>query len=206
MQNNLIPREPNPRSAGPTNEMATEHELIRKAQAGDAQAFDGLVTCFRDRIFRVVCHMLGSESEAEDVTQEVFVRAYRSLGRFRGECGFFSWLYRIASNQVYTAIRRVVRRRRVYEEAARDFCEISNPDCPDPERLALRDESQSLILDALQQVDPRLREAVVLKDLEELEISEIAGILQVPEGTVKSRIFRGREDLRRILQSGKGGN
>jgi RNA polymerase sigma-70 factor (ECF subfamily) len=144
--------------------------------------------------------MLWSEHEADDVAQEVFVRAYCHLKKFRGDSGFYTWLYRIAVNVVYTHAKKSGRRR-VVHAAAQEMLEHRALAPLSPEKAAQHDEIMIKIHQGLQTLDPRLREVLILRDMEGLDTSEVAQVLHIPVGTVKSRLFRAQEDLREWLKA-----
>jgi len=177
--------------------------LIERTLMGDNEAFDMLVIRYRDRVYSLAYHMLANAEEAEDIAQEVFVRAYRNLGNFRQESGFFTWLYRIAVNIVYTQAKKNARRRTLYEEAFRELDHSKGQAFANPEIMAQSGELREMILKAINQLDPRFRQVLILKELEGLDVSEVAYILGLPEGTVKSRLYRSREDLKRLIQTWK---
>lgn len=192
-------REPSASENSRTENMETDQVLIARVIDGDNASFDILVTRYRDRIYRVLRQMLRDGQEAEDLAQEVFVRAYHGLRRFRGECNFFTWLYRIAANVLYTQTRRAARRREIHDRAGREI--VRSSACLTPADHAEREEIREWVRRALPHIDPRLREVLVLRDIEGYEVEEVARMLQVPKGTVKSRLFRAREDLRRLIQT-----
>jgi RNA polymerase sigma-70 factor, ECF subfamily len=188
------PRHPEPSLP---SDMDQDKDLIARTLAGENAAFDALLTRYRNRIFGLLVHMVRDGQEADDMAQEVFVRAYYGLKNFRGECSFFTWLYRIAANVLYTQTRRAARRRQIHEQAWQEITRRSA--CRTPAEAAESGELQELVMRALPLIDVRLREVLVLRDLEGFEEAEVAQLLKVPRGTVKSRLFRAREDLRRII-------
>jgi RNA polymerase sigma-70 factor (ECF subfamily) len=171
-----------------------ESGLVDEARRGGREAFDALVVRHRAWVFNMACAMIGNASDAEDVTQDVFVRAYRGLPRFRGDSAFGTWLYRVAVNAIRTRqARRAQERTRVEE-------------LPAHEEPADGSEGAEIVLARRQAIDRALgelpvewREAVVLRDVQGLTYQEIAAITEVPIGTVESRLFRARERLRRLL-------
>lgn len=191
-------REPISSEPGLTSVGETDEALISRAVQGDAEAFDTLTTRYRDRIFGFCFHLVRDRAEADDLAQEVFVRAYFGLKTFRRECAFFSWLYRIASNVVCTQTRRAARRREVQTAAEAERQRWVLP--PTPADLAEKNELVELVHWALSRIDPRLGEVLVLRDLEGMGTAETARTLGLPEGTVKSRLFRAHDDLRRLVQ------
>lgn len=178
----------------------TDRELVDAAVRGERQAFDELARRHQGAIVNLVRAMIGRDTDAEDLAQEAFVRAWKSLARFRGDSSFRTWLHGIAINVVRTQRSRASRLRELFaigSGGAADPLERASVDDGIEAPLALRD----AIDRALAQLPADLREAVVLRDLQGLEYREIADVLGVPVGTVESRIFRGRRRLRPLLAS-----
>ncbi len=187
------------RVAGAHVQVDPDGALVTQAAAGDQDAFDALVARHRLRVFNLARALVGDDGEAEDLVQETFVRAWRSVGRFRGQSTFRTWLYRVALNVIHTHLARRARRRGVWGW----WREGTAPAEPAGGRggdalegdLVRRD----LIDRALARLSPELRAAVTLRDVEGLEYREIAEALGIPVGTVMSRIFRARARLKPLL-------
>lgn len=192
--------EPPGRGASPRFVNATDQELIAHTLEGETRAFDELLRRYRDRVYRLTYHMLWNEHEAEDAAQEVFVRAYCHLKKFRGDSNFFTWLYRIAKNVVYTQARKAGRRREIYRLAHRQQA-LRGTALPLPDSSAERGEMLERVHAGLRSLDFRLQEVLVLHGIEGLDNAEVAQVLNVPLGTVKSRLFRAQEDLRQWFAS-----
>lgn len=185
-----------------------ETALLDRCRSGDLAAYGGLVQALQDRVFNVCWRMCGSRTDAEDLTQEAFVKAFESLERFDGRSRFYTWLFRIAVNLVISARRKQPRATVVSMDAASGSAEGGEPR-PLADRLgsgemgpadrAVEHEHQSLVLSALASLDEEHRCVVTLRDLESLGYGEIADILNVPVGTVKSRLHRARLALRQKL-------
>jgi RNA polymerase sigma-70 factor (ECF subfamily) len=177
-------------------------ELVAAWQAGDDDAFEELVRRHEKRVFRLLMRMMGSREEAEDVAQETFISLYRHGKRFRSEARFSTFVYRVAANAALNRRRSLGRSRaRLEKLAVRQAAGDDLPQQPrDPEDSTLGEELTSRVRDALQTLSPSLRMPVVLYDIEGLPYGEIASILGVAEGTVKSRIHRARQALREELQ------
>ena len=177
-------------------------ELVERWQAGDDGAFADLVRRHEARVFRLLLRMLGSREEAEDVAQEAFLRLHCHGHRFRREARFSTFVYRVAANAALNYRRSRKRRRgrmdtlKTRQEAGDDL-----PSSPrDPEGAALGSEVQKRVQEALLELPPDLRMALSLYDLEGQSYQEVARVLRIPEGTVKSRIHRARSALRELLR------
>lgn len=176
--------------------------LVAAWQDGDIAAFEMLVRRHEGRVFRMLFRMLGTREEAEDATQEAFLSLHRHGHRFRREARFSTFLYRVAANAALNRRRSLGRARaRERELASRQAAGSDLPSAPrDPESAAGGAEVQEQVQRALQALPPDLRAAVVLYDLEGQPYRDVAQALGVPEGTVKSRIHRGRQALREQLR------
>ncbi len=185
------------------HEPADEAALVARARAGGLDACNGLVDLYQRQVYNLCLRMLGSPQAAEDATQEAFLSAYRHIGSFRGE-RFSSWLLRIANNVCIDELRRQRRRTTVPIEGERDgepvTVDVADP-AAGPEELAERSEVRSRIAAGLAELPPEQRAAIVMADVQGFSYEEVADALGCSVGTVKSRIFRGRERLRRFLQS-----
>lgn len=165
-----------------------ETALIRRSRTGDAEAYDQLVGAHQDRIYQVAFRITGNREDAWDAAQDAFVHGYQALPRFRGEAGFGTWLYRIAVNAALDIVRRRPR-------AARDLDPIWAAD-DDPAGEAVRRDVQVRVHQAIAALPVDQRTAVVLRDIQGMSYEEIARVLQIPVGTVRSRLARAREGLR----------
>jgi len=194
-------REPTKSELSHNNKEENDLDLVQYAVQGDRDAFDILVTRYRDRVFNLARQMLKDSDAAEDIAQEVFVRAYRGLRNFRRESKFFTWLYRIAVNLVYTQAKREARRREIYHEVYSDMKPIQTMSLESPEDCAVSGELSHMISQVIKELDPRFRQVLILREIEELDVAEVSSILKLPKGTVKSRLFRAREDLRKRLSA-----
>ncbi len=180
-----------------------EAELVAELQGGSESAFDWLVTHYHGPVFGLVVGMIADPADAADITQEVFLKAYRGIGKFRGGSSLKTWLYRIAIREAANSRRWWWRHHR--GQASLDSDEESGPtlEIEDPGESPLdrfaTGEVQRIVRGALQQVPAVFRGAVILRDLEGLGYEEVAEVLDVSVGTVKSRILRGRQALRLIL-------
>jgi RNA polymerase sigma-70 factor (ECF subfamily) len=184
-------------------EAAQDAELVRLAQAGDAKAFEALVVKYQRRIARHVARYVKAAGDVEDVVQETFIRAYRGLASFRGDSAFYSWLYRIATNTALSHLQRdpgeVLLGDAAPEERA-DAFEPGVSDAEDPERTLFAKQIAETVQRALARLQPELAEALMLYEVDGKPYAEIAGMLGIPIGTVRTRIFRAREFIARRLE------
>ncbi len=181
-------------------------ELVGRWQAGDAAAFGELVERHQRSVYRLAYRMLGDAAEAEDVAQEAFLRLHRHGGRFRGDARFSTFVYRVVANAALNRRRTLGRARRRIEALASRGEGFDRPAPPrDPEDAARGAQDRSRVQRALLEVPPDLRLALLLVEIEGLPYREAARALRVPEGTVKSRVHRGRVALRELLRDAAGG-
>ncbi len=184
----------------------TDNALIVRCQKADIAAFNEIVSRYKDKIYRYVYRMTGSAEDAEDLTQEVFVRMYTNIAGFRAEASLSTWLFRIAGNLCTDSFRKnKYARGNLSLDAPMDESEEgASRDVPDmsgePDRLFGRKELAHQIEAALAKLPPKLRSAVILHDVEGLAYDEIAQTERVPLGTIKSRIFNARATLREHLK------
>lgn len=177
-----------------------DYDLVQRHRRGDPRAFEDLYHRFSAMIFNLALRLCGSPEDAADVTQEVFLRVYRHLDGFRARSSVKTWIYQIGLNQCRSRYaRRPPPARPLAEDGAEGVAPLRDP-APGPEALAQASETAARVRAALAGMDESFREAVVLRDLEGLEYAEIAAVLGVRLGTVRSRIARGRERLRQALE------
>lgn len=187
---------------------APDKELVRQAQGGDGTAFDELVRRHQDLIHNLLRRLGVRQQDAEDLMQEVFIKAWRSLKRFNYDAAFSTWLYSIALNE-WRSFRRTVSRRRLLpfltsfgSGNAEEGAELEPPEQgPGPEEITHRHLLMERIEQLMQQMHPSLRAAMVLRDIQDLDYLEISQIMGAPIGTVKSRINRARSFLAKRLEA-----
>jgi RNA polymerase sigma-70 factor (ECF subfamily) len=182
--------------------LSTDEELIARTLAGDDEAFATLVSRHTDLVYTIALRVVGDEDEADDVAQETFVRAYRALGRFRGDSKFSSWLYRIAVNRGLTHLKRRKRRAVTVDFVAEPYVEAQAAmadTSTDPERFVLDQEFRLRVRDAVKTLPPRYRAVVTLFYLEERSYREVADVLGIPMGTLKTHLHRARALLKNVL-------
>ena len=183
--------------------------LVRRCIAGDAAAWEEIVQRYHRRIYNICYRFAGSADDAQDLTQEVFIRMYRTLNTYDVERGaFMTWLTTMTRNLLVDHFRKR-RQDRLTDSLDTTASEHEDavplgeriPDTgPPPDSGIQSREARETVHQALQKLSPELREAVILRDLQDMDYKEIATVLKVPEGTVKSRINRGRAELGRLLQ------
>jgi RNA polymerase sigma-70 factor (ECF subfamily) len=183
----------------------SDRALVDAAAAGDREAYDELVRRYQVQILSLARALLGGSADAEDIAQEVFVRAWRSIRGFRGEGTFRAWLHRVAVNLLHSHQRYLTRERRFFRTRdAKDDDASEAERMPSPFDLEHAVTLRLAIDRALAQLPMEYRSAVVLRDIQGLDYKEIAETLGVPIGTVESRIFRGRHRLRMLLDPLRG--
>jgi RNA polymerase sigma-70 factor, ECF subfamily len=180
----------------------TDEELIAKFQKGDERAYLELVKRYKDRLINFVFRFVGNPEQAEDIVQDTFLKLYTSADMYREVAKFSTWIYTIAGNLAKTELRK--RRRRPMlsiHEMGLDDKEYEIPSVTyNPERDSNSDYSEKEIQTAIVQLPEQFRTVIILRDIQELSYDEISKIVDVPEGTVKSRINRGRQRLQEILK------
>jgi len=185
-------------------ERSIDQTLVEQVQRGDKQAFDVLVLKYQNKIIQLVNRYVRDSDEARDVAQEAFIKAYRAIGRFRGESAFYTWLYRIAINTAKNYLVASGRRPPRSDIDAQDAEQYEGAsglkEYATPERLLQKDEIQSAIAEAIDDLPDDLRTAITLRELEGLSYEEIAQTMECPIGTVRSRIFRARDAIDKRLK------
>jgi len=185
------------------------NSLVRRCIAGDAVAWEEIVQRYNRRIYNICYRFAGSSDDAQDLTQEVFIKMYRTLSSYDVERGaFMTWLTTMTRNLLVDHFRKTKQDRLTDSMDAtatehEDSMPLSDqiPDKgPPPDTKVQSRETGEVVHQALQKLSPELREAVILRDLQDMDYRDIAAVLRVPEGTVKSRINRGRAELARLLQ------
>ena len=188
--------------------MPISEEIIRLAGEGDRSAFEQIVLEYQKKIYSTVLRMCGNADDAFDLTQEVFIRVYNSLSGFRGQSSFTTWLYRICANICIDYGRKKSRQPLSMTIDSDDTEENTEYAVPDesfsPERIFEQKEIRRAVEEGLLQLSPEHRQILVLREIDQLSYEEIAAVLHIEIGTVRSRISRARMQLREILQ--KSGN
>lgn len=187
--------------------MASEEQLVRRAQQGDNGAFEELLLLHQKKIYNLCLRMSANQDDALDLSQEAFIKAWRSIGQYQFEASFSTWLFRLTSNVCIDFLRRKKRRQETsltesYDDSD-EGAELSLSDSqPLPEQQAITNETKRELAQAMAQLAPDHREILQLRVIEDLPYEQIADILGVRVGTVKSRLARARLSLRKILKTG----
>jgi len=182
----------------------TDSTLINQAKSGDAQAYDKLLNKYRNSVYNLVYRMVRDVEEAEDLTQEAFIKAFNSLAQFNEDYAFSTWLYKIATNNCIDFFRKrklqtlSIDKPILYKDSE-IHQEIPDPEL-NPEKFILASERSSIIHEAIESLPEKYYTAIVLRHTEEKSYEEIAEVLHLPIGTVKARIFRAREMLNKALK------
>ena len=203
-------KDTHPAERAAASRLEAEHDaaLVARFNAGDESAFLEIMTRYREKIFGITFSLLRNRSDAEELTQDTFIRAHRGLARFRGDSSLATWLNRIAVNLARNRYWYFFRRRRhatlsldcpLGDESDATFTDLVASEAPDPARSATSDEFSNLVAVCMEQLDPRHREILTLRNLLHRPYDEIAATLGINVGTVKSRIARARENLRALL-------
>jgi RNA polymerase sigma-70 factor, ECF subfamily len=201
------------RAAGPCQAAAPANlppvddneEFLTALQNGAEEAYEELLRRYQQPVYNLIFRLMADPTDAADVVQEVFLKVFRNIGSFRGQSSLRTWIYRIGVNEAYNHRRWFCRHRKQEvgleddDEGCRKYQDTLTDHGRSPFELAANRETHALVEEAMLKLNPVFRTAVVLRDIEDLSYEEIAEILQVSLGTVKSRILRGREALRKIL-------
>jgi len=183
--------------------------LVRRCVSGDAAAWQEIVQQYNRRIYNICYRFSGSPDDAADLTQDVFIKIYRTLNTFDGSrAAFMTWVTTVTRNLLvdhfrkgkYDRITDSLEATPGNQEDGLTIGEQLEDHSVSPEHRVQSQQAQKMVHDALQKLSPELREAVILRDLQDMDYKEIAIVLKIPEGTVKSRINRGRTELARLLQ------
>jgi RNA polymerase sigma-70 factor (ECF subfamily) len=180
--------------------LSGDQKLVERCLQGDDAAWEMVVTSYGKRIFNLSYRYTNRREEAEDLTQEVLIKVYQNLKSYRSEAGSFqNWILRVARNLIIDHYRQIRRYPQTGGSEELETMNIKDDKIPNPHRAAEQVEASRFLQDGLQSLSPELKEAIVLRDLEGMAYQDIADVLNVPEGTVKSRINRGRLELAKLL-------
>jgi len=188
-----------------TGEREIDQQLVERVQRGDQRAFTLLVEKYQRKLGRLLGRMIRDQAEVEDVVQEAFIKAYRALPNFRGDSAFYTWLYRIGINTAKNHLVAMGRRPRLSNEVEiedaenfEDANELRTQDTPETELMGKQ--IAQTVNNAMEALPEELKTAITLREIEGLSYEEIAGLMDCPIGTVRSRIFRAREAIAEKLR------
>lgn len=182
-----------------------ENKLVNKAVKGDNSAFEALMEKHMGIIYNIALRMATNQDDAEDMTQEIMIKIFRSLGSFKGNSKFSTWIYRVAVNTCLDELKKKKNKKHLSLDAEISGADGENQieikdDSPSPEKLAEQNELRDMVAAAVKLLSDEHRAVIVLRDIRGMSYSEIAGILGCSDGTVKSRISRARAQLKMILE------
>jgi len=191
----------------PGDDALPDIDLVRRCQAGDTRAFDALVAKYRGKVYAMSYHLVQNETEAWDLSQEAFIKAWRALPNFKGDSGFYTWLFRITHNVAYDWLRKKKIRAEgnEFDDSRADHgiaagAETVPRGAPAPDTAMKQAELGQRIRDAISQLSPDHQQAILLREVEGCSYDEIAGAMKCSVGTVMSRLFYARKKLQEILQ------
>jgi RNA polymerase sigma-70 factor, ECF subfamily len=180
--------------------LSGDNKLVERCLEGDDSAWEAVVHSYGKRIYNLSYRYTNRRDEAEDLTQEILIRVYQNLKSYRAESGSFqNWIFRVARNLIIDHYRQVRRYPQTGGSEELEAMNIKDEKVPNPQRRAEQAEASQFLQEGLQSLAPELKEAIVLRDLEGMAYNDMADLLNVPEGTVKSRINRGRLELAKLL-------
>lgn len=181
--------------------MTEEKELICRVQKGDVGAFEPLVQTYEKQVYNLCLRMVGNAEDARDLAQEAFLKAWRGLGQYQYEAAFSTWLYRLTGNVCIDFLRQQKRRPAVsltLEQETTEELQLPDPE-PTPEQKLLERESRQIVAEAMEQLETEFRQILTLRVVQNLPYEQIAQVMDLKVGTVKSRLARARAKLRKIL-------
>jgi len=180
--------------------LSGDHKLVERCLQGDDAAWEEIVNSYGRRIYNLGYRYTNRREEAEDLAQEILIRVYQNLKSYRSESGSFqNWILKVARNLIIDHYRRVRRYPQTGGSEELESMNVQDDKLPNPLRKIEQAEAARFLQDGLQALSPELKEAIILRDLEGMAYNEMADLLNIPEGTIKSRINRGRLELARLL-------
>ncbi len=180
--------------------LSGEEKLVERCLQGDDAAWEAILNAYGRRVFNLSYRYTGRRDEAEDLTQEIFIRVYQNLKSYRSDAGTFqNWVLRVGRNLIIDHYRQSRRFQQAAGTEEMETMNLKDDKVPNPQRAAEQVEASRFLRDGLSALPPELKEAIILRDLEGMAYQEIAELLSIPEGTVKSRINRGRLELAKLL-------
>jgi RNA polymerase sigma-70 factor (ECF subfamily) len=180
--------------------LSSDEKLVERCLQGDDAAWEQIVNSYTRRIYNLGYRYTNRRDEAEDLTQEILVRVYQNLKSFRADAGTFqNWILKVGRNLIIDHYRQTRRFQQAAGTEELETMNLKDEKAPNPERAVERGEAARFLREGLQALSPELKEAIILRDIEGMAYLEIAELLGIPEGTVKSRINRGRLELAKLL-------
>ena len=180
--------------------LSGDEKLVERCLQGNDAAWETIVNSFGRRVYNLSYRYTGRKEEAEDLTQEIFIRVYQNLKSYRPDAGTFqNWVLKVGRNLIIDHYRQTRRFQQAAGTEEMETMNLRDNKLPNPHRAAEQLEASRFLQDGLQALSPELKEAIILRDLEGMAYQEIAELLSIPEGTVKSRINRGRLELAKLL-------
>lgn len=180
--------------------LAGEKRLVERCLQGDDSAWETIVGYYGKRVYNLSYRYVNRRDEAEDLTQDIFIKVYQNLKSFRPDMGSLqNWILKIGRNLIIDRYRQSRRFQAVGGMEEMEAMNLKDENTPDPLRAAEQEEASAFLMSGLVALPPELKEAIILRDLEKLSYQEITDLLAIPEGTVKSRINRGRLELAKLL-------
>ncbi len=177
-----------------------DEKMVERCLQGDDAAWETVVNSYAKRIYNLSYRYTGRRDDAEDLTQEIFIRVYQNLKSFRADSGSFqSWIMKVGRNLIIDHYRRTRRFQQAAGTEEMEAMNLKDEKALNPQRSVEQSEASSFLSEGLQALSPELKEAIILRDLEGMAYLDIAGLLGIPEGTVKSRINRARLELAKLL-------
>ncbi len=176
---------------------SSDEALVKRVQQGDVNAYNILVIKYQHKVAQIISKFVGNSADVNDVAQEAFIKAYKAINNFRGESSFYTWLYRIVVNAAKTYLESNSKRKNHIDVDSEEFQSIDSQGVltskETPDKIIESQELQQVILSAMKELPEELRQAIMLREVEGMSYEDMADLLQIPIGTVRSRIFRARQ-------------
>lgn len=176
---------------------SSDEAIVKRVQQGDVSAYNILVIKYQHKVAQIISKFVGNSADVSDVAQEAFIKAYKAINNFRGESSFYTWLYRIVVNAAKTYLESNSKRKNHIDVDSEEFQSIDSQGVltsrESPDKIIESQELQQVILSAMNELPEELRQAIMLREVEGMSYEDMADLLQIPIGTVRSRIFRARQ-------------
>ncbi|MBQ3883806.1 MAG: RNA polymerase sigma factor RpoE [Succinivibrio sp.] len=176
---------------------SSDEAIVKRVQQGDVSAYNILVIKYQHKVAQIISKFVGNSADVNDVAQEAFIKAYKAINNFRGESSFYTWLYRIVVNAAKTYLESNSKRKNHIDVDSEEFQSIDSQGVltsrESPDKIIESQELQQVILSAMNELPEELRQAIMLREVDGMSYEDMADLLQIPIGTVRSRIFRARQ-------------